>query len=169
MKTTTLAVCSVLVIFTSHVQAQSTSTTPLPPHSLSNDQQWTVNMTLSEGNKISFVAHGKYAAMYGSILAQNAIQANNDQEMRRQAHEVTTTNLNNATQVRLAEIASRPILGIQCGTRTCGCGHSVPVYRTWSTYRRTWWYRSRCYRTGRVNYSYYGHAPGIIWRHGYRY
>jgi hypothetical protein len=145
----------------------------VPPPGLTNNQIWPVNMALSEGNRISFVAYGKYASMYGSILSQTALLENGNQQMRRQAHEAVTNQQNIAYQIRIAEINARPVvniqqnLGTQCGTRSCGCGHSMPVYRSWSSTRNSWWYRSRCYRTGRTTYSHYGNAPGMTWGRGF--
>ena len=144
-----------------------------PPIWLSNNQQLQANMAFSEGNRISFVAYGKYSAMYGFILSQTALLENGNQQMRRQAHEAITNQQNIAYQIRLAEIAARPVvnitqnLGTECGHRNCGCGHSMPVYRTWSYQRNAWWYRSRCHRTGRITYSHYGTAPGLVWGRGF--
>jgi hypothetical protein len=148
--------------------------TPIvPPPGLTNNQTLHANLALSEGNKVSFTAYGKYAAMYGSILAQTALLENGNQQMRRQAHEAVTRQQNNAYQIRIAEINARPFVNIQqnlgthCGDRSCGCGDSMPVYRSWSYSRRAWWYRSRCRSTGRVSYSHYGTAPGMTWGRGF--
>ena len=130
-----------------------------PPFWASNNQQLQAQMAFSEGNRISFTAYGKHAAMYGYILSQIALQENGNQQMRRIAHEERQA-------VRRPPVVNNITLdlGTECGYR-CDDGHYMPVYRAWSYQRRSWLYRSRS-STGRV-YSYYGTAPGMTWGRGF--